>query len=502
MRWLLQAGQVLCVIVWGMAAKKAKFILKYLFLLINFYILFAFFGVPFQLMIRSKYRLANILFYFPFTWYFLLFAAACITGYKWLVVRPKLPDTAYADIFPLLLNVAMVFVLTILAFALLSVLIAFLYILYNKNKKGIAFSIDTQPLQNAKGLQKQTIKLKINPILKPFLGFVKIRLQYDEGRYSKKFSLVEQAKKKLISSTIEGTYHWHLPEIKEYKVDKAVVYFEDFFQFFSLALPVVASNRFYTQPLDTTHNVLSASPRKTENTTTRIEELKRVEGEYINYKNFEGNDDVRRIVWKIYAKNKDLVVRIPEVLDPYASHIYMYASFFSDIEIAGNEVVEVPFLNFYKTIVWSAYRQLTQKGFEVRYVADQSIAAANTSDVQQQVKYAVSTSRWQSDKDLKTYINTKDAAIVLVTSLSDADQVQQLADQHGNDITFVFVQLTKSLTNQHVGDWLKWLFVENERNAVAGYKRLWSVSRIRSRVIENEKKLKTILGKHEKTEIV
>ena len=38
---------------------------------------------------------------------------------------------------------------------------------------------------------------------------------------------------------------------------------------------------------------MEAFPRKTEDTATRIEEIKKVEGEHINYKNFESNDDVQ-----------------------------------------------------------------------------------------------------------------------------------------------------------------------------------------------------------------
>ena len=88
-----------------------------------------------------------------------------------------------------------------------------------------------------------------------------------------------------------------------------------------------------------------------------------MEGEYLNYKNFENNDDVSRIVWKIYAKNKELVVRIPEIMDPYASHVYLYASFFTSFNVAGSTPVEVPFLNYYKAMIWTLYQNLVKQGF-------------------------------------------------------------------------------------------------------------------------------------------
>lgn len=432
-------------------------------------------------------------FYLPFTWYFVVFAICCTAGFFWIKTFRKLPDTAYADIFPLLLNIAFWFLVTFLSISLISVLISYIYFIINKRKGHTQFSVQTKLTGENEAAEKQEIGVYLHPVLKPFLGFVKLRLRYDETHVSKKFSLIEGDNKKLISTTIEGTYHWQLPVIKEYRIEKAIVYFEDFFQFFSFALPLSTASRFYTGPANSITPKIKTFPRKTEDTNTRIEEIKRVEGEHINYKNFEGNDDVRRIVWKIYARNKELVVRIPEVLDPYASHVYLYASFYSSFGDDLGEVIEVPFLNYYKTFIWSIYRQLTGQGFEVRYISDQSINALSNGDAQQTVRYNLSVSQWQTEKELRSYVNHKDAAMVIVSSLSDAEQVRQLAEQWGNEISFVFVKLTDSLGNPHFGDWLQWLFIKNEPDAITEYKRKWNFTLLRSRVVENERKLKSVL---------
>ncbi len=451
---------------------------------------------------QSLHPIRRLSFYLPFTWYFVVFAVCCTAGYVWIKTFPKLPDTAYADIFPLLLSIAFWFLVIFLVISFLSVAVAFLYFFTKKRKGLVQFAVETKGTGGDNANGRQEVYVKVLPLIKPLLGFIKIRLQYDEQHVSKKFSLVEQAAQKLISTAIEGTYNWQLPAIKEYRIEKAVVYFEDFFQFFSFALPVSTSNRFYTSPQERANPVIRTFPRKTEETNTRIEEIKRVEGEYINYKNFEGNDDVRRIVWKIYAKNKELVVRIPEVLDPYASHVYLYASFYSAFGTDLGEVIDIPFLNYYKTFIWSVYRQLVQQGFEVRYLADQMLPSTSTSDAQQAVKHSISISRWQADKDLKSYVNTKDAAMVLVSSLSDAEQVRQLAEQWSGDISFVFVKLTDSLGNPQMGDWLQWLFIKNEHDTITEYKRKWNFTLLRAKIIENEKKLKAILHHFSKEEAI
>ncbi len=439
----------------------------------------------------------NIGFFVPVTWYFVLFAIGITIGWQWLKGKEQTPDSPTAAIFELIVKVALWFSVALLVLAFVSVLVSFVYFWYKKRKQGVDFRINTQ-LTEKQLQQKQIIGIHISPILKPLMGFVKLRLQYDDVNLSPKFSLVETEQQQLISTTIEGNYNWALPEIKEYNIERSILYFEDFFQFFSFAINLKSNNRFFTQPADVAIKDIKTFPRKTEETNIRIEEMRKVEGEYLNYKNFENNDDVRRIVWKIYAKNKELVVRMPEVLDPYASHIYLYASFFTQFEVVGNSAAEIPFLNYFKTMLWATYQQLTKQGFEVRYVPDQPTPSQGFANEQQAVKYAISTANWQTGKDLKTYCKTNEAAMLLVHSFSNATEVAELAERFGNDITIVFVKLSDSLKQQNVFTWLQWLFIQNEKTEVERYRTAWSLSLLRSKVLDNEKKLTSILKRFEK----
>src|SRR5262249_46351843 len=148
------------------------------------------------------------------------------------------------------------------------------------------------------------------------------------NQLSPKFSLAPfHLQKRLFQSKKEGWYHWPLPVIREYDVDKLVVYFEDIFQFFSFSASVRVDQSFFTKPRTSATPDETISPKKTEAESVRIQELRRVQGEFLNYKNFEDNDDVRRIVWKIYAKNGELVVRTQEIFDPFASHTWFYCSY-------------------------------------------------------------------------------------------------------------------------------------------------------------------------------
>ena len=438
-------------------------------------------------------RIKQAGFYIPLTIYFVVFSLATFAVYRMLAHKEIDADSSFSDIFTLLLKVAAWFTGVIVSVALLTVLVSILHFLYYKRKHGLHFHLATDLLESELH-QKQTVRLSIAPVLKPLLGFIKLRLLYDKEHFSPKFSLLENNKRKFFSTRIEGTYHWALPEIKEYNVEKAMLYFEDVFQFFSVAVNLPAQNQFFTQPTLSDLEALKTLPRKTEETNTRIEQLRKVEGEYLNYKNFENNDDVRRIVWKIYAKNKELVVRIPEIMDPYASHVYLYASFFSIFDVQGNTAIEVPFLNYYKTLTWSVYQDLVKQGFEVKYIPDHDVAKTNTADEQQAVKYSISTSKWHKDKDLKSYVKTADASVVIISSLSNADEVKDLVDNFGNAITFIFIKLTDSFKNQNLIDWMQWLFVQNDRDDIDIHKRNWSISPLRLRIKENERRLEQILA--------
>ncbi|HLL42588.1 MAG TPA: DUF58 domain-containing protein, partial [Segetibacter sp.] len=445
---------------------------------------------------RTTDKIKQAAFYIPFTIYFVVFAIAAIIGFKMLDNDQINAYSSFADIFRLLLKVALGFTVAIISIAFIPVLVSFIYYKYQQRKKGIRFDISTD-VKESELNQKQTVRLLISPVLKPLFGFIKLRLLYDQKHYSKKFSLLENSRRKFFSTSIEGTYHWTLPQIKEYHVEKAVLYFEDIFQFFSIAVNLPASSHFFTQPTAKGIKDLNVTPRKTEETNTRIDQLRKVEGEFLNYKNFENNDDVRRIVWKIYAKNKELVVRIPEIMDPYASHIYLYASFFSRFNTEGNSAIEIPFLNYFKVVTWSIYQNLVKRGFDVRYIPDQEVAKNKMADDQQWVKYNISTSQWQQIKDLKTYVKINDASVVIVSSLSDADEVKDLMENYGKDITFIFIKLTDSFKNQNIIDWVQWLFVQNQRDDIDVYKRSWALSPLRMKIKENENRLIKILEKYQ-----
>ena len=442
-------------------------------------------------------RLKYFSIFIPFRLYLLLFAAGITLAYLWLHASREGVESSFTAILALLTKALLLFGTAVLVLSFLSVLIPFILFWVAKKSGRLSVKIETAE-KDMEGTVKQPVKMTIHPLIQPPFGFLRYRLVYDDKKLSPKFTAIDTGNKlQFFSATQQGLYHWPLPEIKEYNLEKLVIYFEDLFQFFSFSKGVAVTDRFFTRPLKKDVAELNLAPKKTEEQATRIDELRKVEGEFLNYKNFEGNDDVRRIVWKIYAKNGELVVRTPEVLDPFASHLYLYATYLDGLGAADSTIVAQQGLNYFKTAVWSIYHRLKQQGFDVRYIPDQEVKSGNVMGQDNETQHKIALSHWHKSGDLKAYVNTKIASVVCISSLTPAEEVQALADVLPRDASIMFIKLSNSFKKQGAIKWLRWLFLEEEKEAGNRHLMRWNLSSDRRKMLRNEKGIAEILEKAE-----
>lgn len=445
--------------------------------------------------IKNKVRHGS--FFVPFRFHIVLLTIILIAAYYWLKQTNVLPETSYTAIIDLFITVAMAFIACVFTISLITALIPWVFFLFNKRRKNITIKVKTAAKQNSIS-ETQQVGISIHPIFRPLFGYIRLRLHYDDDNISPKFSLINSSSKShFFSSTLNGIFNWHLPEIKEYKVSSAIIYFEDMFQFFSFAATLTAQDNFFTQPENNDSPELKVQPKKTEDTNTRIEQMRKVEGEFLNYKNFENNDDVRRIVWKIYAKNKELVVRIPETNDPYASHVYFYTSWYNAMGTGLYGDFFPVFLNYYKTMVWNAYLQLSKQNVLIKYVPDQETKTTFADDPLQKIKYIISTSEWQTQKDLQHYFKKEEASVLCISSLIEAKEVENILEGTGKDLVIIFVQLSNAFSGLKITDWLQWIFVRPDEDGIDKLRLAWNLSPLKRKITENESKIKALLNKSE-----
>lgn len=443
--------------------------------------------------IRDK--LTRIGFLIPFRIHLLLLVIAIVLAQQWLIRNNALPETSRTAIIKVFISVTFWFTLAVLVISFLSAFVPWVLFLLNVKNKRSMLKLKT-PGQDV--TNHQNILIDISNIFKPLFGYIRLRLLYDGQHVSPKFTPVISGNDDyFFAKHTKGSYNWPLQNIREYDVHSGIIYFEDFFQFFSFSLALPANDNFVTHPPQKYQKTLMVQPKKTEDTSMRIDEIRKVEGEFLNYKNFENNDDVRRIVWKIYAKNKELVVRIPETNDPYASHIYFYASFYDSISNNIYDEFNAMFLDSFKTIIWNVYEQLFKQHASLQYIPDQETKTFYADDTIQKVRYVISTSVWQNQNDLVNYFNRQYGSLLCISSLTDAKQLREILDRSGNGLTIIFAELSKSFGKVRIVNWLQWLFIKPENKSTEKLQLAFNLTPLRKKILENEKIIKEMLNKSE-----
>jgi hypothetical protein len=445
--------------------------------------------------LKNKVRYGS--FYIPFRFHIVLLSLVLIVAWYWLKKTNVLPDTSYTAIIDLFIKVAMAFIAAVFAIAFITSVTPWLIFLFNKKRKNISIQVKTASKQQSLD-EKQQVGIMIAPIVRPLFGYIRLRLNYDDENISPKFSLINnESRTRFFPTTLNGIFNRHLTEIKEYKVSRVIIYFEDMFQFFSFAVSLPAQDNIFTQPENREGNEIKVQPKKTEDTNVRIDQIRKVEVEFLSYKNFENNDDVRRIVWKIYAKNKELVVRIPETNDPYASHVYFYASYYNAMPTGLYTEMYAVMLNYFKTVVWNSYLQLSKQNVLIKYIPDQEVKTTFADDPLQKIKYVISTAEWQTSQDLQHYFKKENASVLCISSLIDAHEVEKILDRTGKDLVIIFAELSNAFSGVRITDWLQWVFLKPEADSIEKLRLTWNLSPLKKKITDNEKKIKELLKKSE-----
>ncbi len=433
----------------------------------------------------------------PFTGNTLIFTIICWVLFHFLhqpITKENASDAQLPFIRLMGAFVAWLFIGLVLL-SVLSSLVAWLHFLWlrQKNKSSLQVHFYTETKKETK---QQFLEASLPHSLRPILGFVKARLYYDDGQLTDKFALLSSKlrKKSLLREAISGKSRIQLPDIKEYQIKGGMIFFEDLLNIVSLPVQQNLGASFYQAPDTLEQNADEVSPKQTKKMDIRIEQMRKVEGEYLNYKTFESGDDVRRIVWKVYAKNRELVVRIPERMEPYASELNFYASFYNSM---GGEALYSKYLaemlNTYKHNVWSIYNALQQKEWQVKYLADQEFHLSETLTEQEHNERIISNSQWQNKYPTSHYFSTKKGTVLVISSLCKPEDIAQIMDESDNSVQIFFVPLSH-IFKQNTGlHWLAHILFVPAADRLSRLKSRWIFSPFRRQLIQNEKEIERML---------
>ena len=251
---------------------------------------------------------------------FLLTAFLLIIFLRQEYYRESSQFTPFLDVFVWLIGI---FAGAIIGVGFFYTLFCWLYLVFNSKKVSVELAIGLEDGQ--KGMAgKVPVKLSLSRVIMPIAGFLKTWLIFDNGELIGPVVINKYSGgwRDLLSK--EGNADLELENRAQYQVKGFIFSFEDYLQFFRFSFRKKAMKTFYLYSQKRDVPSIDIPPSKAREELEKVKTSKRVEGDFLNYKDFESGDDVRRIVWKIFAKNKELVVRIPEVINPYASHLHFF----------------------------------------------------------------------------------------------------------------------------------------------------------------------------------
>lgn len=447
---------------------------------------------------QIKWKIRYAWQYFPFTLNTLLCVIAGYFAYKLLYTpTPKGEEPSpFIPFIKIMGKISFVFLIALVALSVWSTIVSYFYFLWLRYKKGctlqVEFTTDTKEGKN----HKLFLNARLDGVIRPRLGFIKGRLYYDDNVFTDRFSLLSNKRKEqsLKRLAVTGRSRLTLPDIKEYDIKGGFVYFQDMLHLFSLAAAQPVGGHFYQPPVLKEGEDHEVFPKKTERMDVRIEQLRKVEGEPLNYKDFEAGDDVRRIVWKVYAKNRELVVRMPEMYEPYASHMYFYASFYASVKSQWmGEGYLAEMLNFYKNSVWTIYDTLSQKEWEMRYIPDQVFNLPEQLSEDEKNARIISNSSWHKDRSLQQYFNTRTGNVLCVSSLTDAHELKNVLDRCDPSTVVYFIKVSGVFKHYAVLNLLSRIIFLPPKDRLSKLRTRWTFSPMRLQVQKREKEIEEIL---------
>lgn len=323
----------------------------------------------------------------------------------------------------------------------------------------------------------------------PLLGFIKIKIEFENGKLSETIVINKFSKGFEKLQPKEGSTVIWLPDRKQYHAKGFVISFIDYLEFFRFTLYKKTKNGFYLHSSEMDIAPQEINPSKTKEEIQKIKTSRKIEGDFLNYKDFESGDDVRRIVWKIFAKNRELVIRTPEVINPYASHIKFHTSFYNLISRDLTSAFATSMLNYFKDVVYNICLSIQKTDKKVEFTIDQEINEFISVHEKDRVGFQLSAANWQNDRSV-TDAKISGESIVCISTLISLEELTTLIEK--KSLNIFIVKVSRHLDHQNLFNF-KNLFLRTDEKSELN-KLAWFASATRKKVKKNEKAIEELIA--------
>ena len=432
--------------------------------------------------------ISRIINFFPFKRNAIIFALVLVVTVYFIKIEffeKELSATLYLELFAWLIGA---FILILVGVGLLHTLICYLHFVFNR--KVIDPKIDIGLDGSIKGQAGQVpVMISLPKALLPLLGYIKIKIEFDNGDLSDTIVINKFSKgfEKLLPK--EGSTLIWLPDRKQYHTKGFIISFIDYLQFFRFSIYKKSKHSFYLHSGEIDIDLQEINPSKTKEEVEKIKTSRKIQGDFLNYKDFEMGDDVRRIVWKIFAKNRELVIRTPEVINPYASHIRFHTSFYNLISKDFTSAYAISMLNYFKDIVYNICIQIKKMDKKVEFNIDQAVNEFVSVADNDRVGFQLSSASWQNNYSVNE-IKSSGESVICVSSLISIDVLQELIQKRSSNI--IIVRVSRHLDHQNLFNF-KNLFLRKEHKSELS-KLGWFLSKTRGKVKKNEIEIEKLVS--------
>ncbi len=381
----------------------------------------------------------------------------------------------------------------LLVISTLSALITWSYFISTERNKLVTIQVKFGDGQKAEAGWVPISILLTGKVFRPLFGTIQARMVFSDKRMSLPVILDTNVRRarQWWRYALKGNGRTLLHDRGIYDVEHVLISFGDMLSLVSLPAKINLVQQVYTLPLPQQAQRIAAQPNSTEEQKHRIDIPKRVEGEHVNYKEFESGDNIQRIVWKIYAKSGQLVVRIPEIKDPYASHLYFYVSYFHGFNLKQG-AFETELLNVYKDHIRNFFEALQRNGYDVRIPQDQEVPKLAGLSEKRNELFQITAASWQKSNAPTAFVNPAKAAFVCLSSLSPVSEVENIIRNLAPSVPLVVVKMSDAIPSPFHFSFKDILFRPATKPA-DGLRQPWLISSLRRELVKNEKEITAVL---------
>jgi hypothetical protein len=291
------------------------------------------------------------------------------------------------------------------------------------------------------------VTIRIENLRLPAMGHVRVCLIFKTVGASEDIYLTKEhrTKGRKAHTVIEGSRQIWLNNTNDHAIRCSFIYFEDMFHVFSLPYREWENMGIFTIPQRRERAAVQAMPKHTESPVVKILDNRTVPAELLNYKRFEPGDNPKRIIWPVYARSRELIVRLPDVVNPYVSHITLIPLMQDHVNAEQARPLRTLLLDHYKEQIRSILDALHRTGLTVTFRSDVA-SPYPVGDYETQL-YRISIldfSPGRSAKEaLEKFMQGKSqytVPLVLFSSLADAQEILQAAAHGMADTRFVWIK--------------------------------------------------------------